>query len=89
LPLPVGLINVDDPNARLADPRIPAFAHYNPLYNVSGQPAISLPLQVSKSGLPVGMLFGARYGEEATLLHLAAQLETAQPWHDRQPKLID
>jgi amidase len=89
LPLPVGLINVDDPNARLADPRIPAFAHYNPLYNVSGQPAISLPLQVSKSGLPIGMLFGARYGEEATLLHLAAQLETAQPWHDRQPKLID
>jgi amidase len=89
LPLPVGLINVDDTNARLSDPRIPAFAHYNPLYNVSGQPAISLPLQVSRSGLPIGMLFGARYGEEATLLHLAAQLETAQPWHDRQPKLID
>jgi amidase len=89
LPLPVGLIKVDDPDARLSDPRIAAFAHYNPLYNVSGQPAISLPLQVSKSGLPIGMLFGARYGEEATLLHLAAQLETAQPWHDRQPKPID
>jgi len=88
LPLPVGLINVDDANATLADPRIAAFAHYNPLYNVSGQPAISLPLQVSKSGLPIGMLFGARYGEEATLLQLAAQLEIAQPWHDRRP-LID
>jgi amidase len=88
LPLPVGLINVEDASATLADPRIAAFAHYNPLYNVSGQPAISLPLQVSKSGLPIGMLFGARYGEEATLLHLAAQLETAQPWHDRRP-LID
>jgi amidase len=88
LPLPVGLINVDDANATLADPRIAAFAHYNPVYNVSGQPAISLPLQVSKSGLPIGMLFGARYGEEATLLHLAAQLETAQPWHGRRP-LID
>jgi amidase len=89
LPIPVGLIDVDDAGARLADPRIAAFAHYNPFYNVSGQPAISLPLQVSKTGLPIGMLFGARYGDEATLLHLAAQLEVAQPWHDRQPKLTD
>jgi amidase len=89
LPLPVGLVDVDDANARLADPRIAAFAHYNPIYNVSGQPAISLPLQVSKTGLPIGMLFGARYGEEATLLHLAAQLETAQPWRDRRPRLTD
>ena len=57
------------------------------LFRSSGQPAISLPLQVSKDGLPIGMLFGARYGEEATLFHLAAQLETAQPWHDRRPRI--
>jgi amidase len=87
LPLPLGLIDVTDASATLADPRIAAFAHYNPLYNVSGQPAISLPLQVSKTGLPIGMLFGARYGEEAQLLALAAQLEAAQPWSGRRASL--
>jgi amidase len=87
LPLPVGLIDVDDPEASLTDQRIAAFAHYNPLYNLSGQPAISLPLHASKAGLPIGMLFGARYGEEALLLQLAAQLEAAQPWNGRQPPL--
>jgi amidase len=89
LPLPVGLIDVDDPKATLADPRIAMFAHYNPVYNVSGQPAISLPLQVSKGGLPMGMLFGARYGEEAILLRLAAQLEAAHPWSGRTPALVN
>jgi amidase len=79
------LIDVDDPQASLADQRIAAFAHYNPLYNLSGQPAISLPLHASQAGLPIGMLFGARYGEEALLLQLAAQLEAAQPWNGRQP----
>jgi amidase len=87
LPPPVGLIDVNDPRSTLADPRIAAFAHYNPLYNLSGHPAISLPLQVSKAGLPIGMLFGARYGEEAQLLALAAQLEAAQPWSGRRPSL--
>jgi Asp-tRNA(Asn)/Glu-tRNA(Gln) amidotransferase A subunit family amidase len=87
LPPPLGLIDVTDASSTLADPRIAAFAHYNPLYNVSGQPAISLPLQVSKTGLPIGMLFGARYGEEAQLLALAAQLEAAQPWSGRRASL--
>lgn len=87
LPPPLGLVDVNDASSTMADPRIAAFAHYNPLYNLSGQPAISLPLQVSKAGLPIGMLFGARYGEESSLLALAAQLETAQPWSKRRPPL--
>jgi len=87
LPLPVGLINFDDPGANFADPRIAAFALYNPLYNLSGQPAISLPLYASKTGLPIGMMFGARHGDEATLLQLAGQLEEARPWIGRRPAL--
>jgi len=86
-PLPVGLIDFDDPKASLADPRIAAFAHYNPLYNLSGLPAVSLPLQVSPAGLPIGMLFGARHGEEALLLQLAGALEAARPWSGRRPAL--
>ncbi len=86
-PLPVGLIDFDDPKATLADPRIAGFGHYNPVYNLSGQPAISLPLWASPAGLPIGMLFGARYGEEAVLLQLAGELEAARPWSARRPAL--
>jgi amidase len=86
LPLPVGLIDFNDPNSNFADPRIAGFALYNSTYNFSGQPAITLPLQQSEDGLPIGMLFGARYAEESTLLQLAGQLEEAQPWKNRRPE---
>jgi amidase len=88
LPLPVGTIDFNDPTTKFADRRIAGFALYNPLYNLSGQPAITLPLEVSKDGLPIGMMFGARYADEATLLQLAGQLEAARPWIDRRPKLM-
>ena len=87
LPLPVGLIDFDDPATNFADPRIAGFALYNPLYNLSGQPAITLPLHQSAAGLPIGMMFGGRYAEEATLLNLAAQLEAALPWRGRRPMI--
>lgn len=50
------------------------------LYNCTGQPAITLPLHRNAAGMPVGTMFGARYGDEATLLRLAAQLERVAPW---------
>ncbi|HEY3004286.1 MAG TPA: amidase [Kribbellaceae bacterium] len=62
-----------------------AFMPFSPLYNVTGGPSISLPLHWNDEGLPIGIMLGARYGDEATLLALAAQLEAAQPWHDRRP----
>jgi amidase len=56
---------------------------YTPPFNMTGQPSLSLPLGLSSDGLPIGMMFTARIGDEATLYRLAAQLEDAQPWKDR------
>ncbi len=53
--------------------------------NVTGQPAISLPLGQSQSGLPIGVQFIARFGEEGTLIRLASWLEQEMPWLDRIP----
>lgn len=60
--------------------RLIEWVAFTPLQNATGEPAISLPLGQSQSGLPVGMMFAAGVGEEACLLELAFELEQAQPW---------
>jgi amidase len=61
---------------------------FTPPFNATGQPSVSLPLGMSAEGLPIGMMFTARYGDEATLFRLAAQLEDAMPWRQRKPPLF-
>ena len=58
-----------------------------PLHNATGTPAMSVPLHWNADGLPIGVHFAGRFGEENTLLKLAAQLESAAPWFDRVPQL--
>ncbi len=58
---------------------------FNSVYNASGLPAITLPLHNSREGLPIGMMFGAGFGQDGLLFQLAGQLERALPWKDRHP----
>jgi amidase len=64
------------------------FTPYTAIYNVTGQPAISIPLFHSDDGLPTAVQLGGRPAGEAALLSLAAQLEAARPWADRRPQLV-
>jgi amidase len=69
--------------ADVSTSKIWEFIPYTPVFNVTGQPAMSVPLCWNEEGLPIGMHFVGRYGDEAGLLRLAGQLEKAQPWSGR------
>ncbi len=62
---------------------------FTPPFNMTGQPSMALPLAQSSAGLPIGMMFTGRYGDEGTLFRLAGQLEKEMPWTQRKPKHWD
>ena len=68
--------------------RVFSFSPFTVWFNITGQPGITLPMGVSETGLPISIQLVAPYGDEATLLRLAAQLESARPWIDRRPAMI-
>lgn len=87
LPPKLGTLNANDARLSFADwfEQIMHYAPFCQVFNATGQPAISLPLAMSASGLPIGAMFVARLAGEPLLLRLAAQLERALPWSRRRP----
>jgi Asp-tRNA(Asn)/Glu-tRNA(Gln) amidotransferase A subunit family amidase len=67
--------------------RVFAFSPFTVWFNLTGQPALMLPVGQSTEGLPLAVQLVARYGDEATLIRLGAQLEAARPWFGRKPPL--
>ncbi len=85
-PVPkVGFIDPVRLDPREVDHRQAQTFGFTPPFNMTGQPSLSLPLAHSASGLPIGMMFTAKWGDEATLYRLAGQLEQAHPWIGRKP----
>jgi amidase len=86
-PVPLGTIDscADDPMAAFA--RSGRFTPFTAVFNVSGQPAVSVPLYQRDAGLPLAVQLGGQPAEEGRLLALAAQLEAAAPWSQRRPPI--
>ena len=87
---PVPEIGYIDPNTvepRELNKRQGRLYPFTPPFNFSGQPSMSLPLEMDTKGLPIGMMFTSKYADEATLFRLAAQLEKEAPWAGRKPQV--
>jgi amidase/6-aminohexanoate-cyclic-dimer hydrolase len=68
--------------------RVFQFSPFTVWFNLTGQPGLMLPLGQTADGLPLAVQLVARYGDEATLFRLGAQLEAARPWFARKPPLV-
>lgn len=82
-PGPLGSLTAQGPEAEFR--LMTEFAPFTSLFNVSGQPSVSVPLYRTEAGPPIGSMLTGRPGDEATLLSLSAQLEAARPWAHRSP----
>jgi len=84
-PIELGVIVNNSEDQGAPQRRAGEFVPFTPPFNISGQPAISLPLGWSDDGLPIGVQLVAAYGREDVLIRVASQLEAAHPWSDRHP----
>ncbi len=90
-PVKHGVLNSNNPNISVEDfvyKMLGEVAPFTAIFNTTGQPAISLPLHIGENGLPIGMQFAARFGDEATLLQLGLQLEETSPWNNNRIPII-
>ena len=85
VPERLGVFDMDTQDMESYGKAVALFTSFTAPFNASGNPAISVPLHWSAQGLPIGIQLAASYGDEATLLRVAAQLEQAQPWAQRRP----
>lgn len=88
-PLPIGSIDIHEQDPHKAFAPAIDFVPFTSIQNCTGQPAISLPLYWTRAGLPIGVQFAGRHGEEVLLLQLATQLEKAVPWKHQHPPIWD
>jgi amidase len=86
-PLPLGSMDAEPGNPMAGFFKAATFTPFTPMANMTGQPAMSVPLWWTPAGLPIGSHFIGRFGDEATLFRLAAQLEQARPWASRKPPI--
>jgi amidase/6-aminohexanoate-cyclic-dimer hydrolase len=84
-PLRIGELNTMSEDLSHIAPILRRYMPATAMFNMSGQPAMSVPLAWNKAGLPLGMMFSAKLGEEGTLFRLASQLEQERPWKDKLP----
>ncbi|MEV3927761.1 amidase [Actinomadura coerulea] len=87
-PFLLGSLDFDPADRERSHDRIYAATQYSVPFNVTGQPAISLPLHWTPDGLPVGVQLVAAYGREDLLVRVASQLEEAAPWAHRRPPVF-
>jgi amidase len=84
-PVPIGHFDAVEPEENFE--RQKRFTPFTSIYNISGQPAVNVPLHWTDGGLPIGVMLVGRLSDEATLIALSAQLEAARPWADRHPPI--
>jgi amidase len=86
-PVPFGPQHTNNPDPEAYREALLGFTPFTSVFNMTGQPSMSVPLHWTPGELPVGIMVSAPFGDEATLLRLAGQLEQARPWRDRRPKM--
>ncbi|MEE2678933.1 MAG: amidase family protein [Myxococcota bacterium] len=88
-PARIGELDMSESDMAKAFAPLIEYIPFTAAFNATGQPAVSLPLHQSADGLPVGVHFASRFGDEGLLFRLASQLEAACPWKDRRPPIWD
>ncbi|MEM7663498.1 MAG: amidase [Pseudomonadota bacterium] len=87
-PDPLGILGLSPENMKANGEAVASFAPWCAVFNQTGAPAMSVPLHWTDDGVPLGMMFGARCGEESLLYTLAGQLERTEPWANKRPPIF-